>query len=78
MPKCMLRFRFEGMAVIEFNPDTINGFKVDYDEDNKCHYLSAFNDAQEFILESGTSNTCRAMLNKIHSILDTHVRDINS
>ncbi len=74
--KILLRLRLEGMCVVEMDPDTIRTFRITDDTDNGTYILSMANDSQEYILHSGSPDSCHALLNRIHNMLDVHIKDI--
>jgi len=76
MQKIFLRLRLEGCEVLEIDPDSLIGFRVQYSDPEACYILTAFNDSQAFVIHSGTFDTCHAELNRLHNILDIKLRDI--
>lgn len=71
----LLRFKFDENAIIEIDPSAIKAFKID-ERDDGSYYLSLLTNTAEYILEHGNRTICYEKLNKLHNILDCHIRDV--
>lgn len=74
-PKQMLRIKSDGMQVLLIDPDCIISISISIDDEG-LYFLLLCNEAQMYIVCSGTFDECHHKLNQLNKILNINIIDI--
>lgn len=74
--KTLYRIKAEGMEILEIDVNTIEGYRVVFDDLFNEYILTGIVKNEDVLLTTGTFDKCHTMLNKLHKISGIQIVDL--